>query len=183
MSVANPFAFNFDRIFHSHYKSLCLYAYRIVNNLELAEDIVQDVFIKLMESRTVFNDEKHLKNYLFITVRNSSFNALQHIEVVSKAHERIAENWQDNVDDNERLLVELLDMLRIEIGKLPESCKQILLMAYVDGATNMEIAQKLNISVNTVRAQKMRGKELLRQRVSTISMNMLFLLTRNRIKN
>ena len=60
----------YKNLFEKLYSSLCLFANKYLDNLELSRDIVQDVFIKIWEDKIEFNDENTIKSYLYTSVKN-----------------------------------------------------------------------------------------------------------------
>ena len=69
MSMEKTYAYEVEKIFTSWYSSLCYFAFRYVQDDETARDIVQEVFVRLMEKRQAFQSEQHLKNFLYLTIK------------------------------------------------------------------------------------------------------------------
>lgn len=157
----------FDSYFRHHYQSLCYFAYNYLKDVEGAEDVVQEVFIKLLDWKESFDNEEHLKHYLYKAVRNSCLN---HIKLTGIRSD-ILEMIQKNVPDDENNF--FVNMVRAEvyqeimwaIQELPTECGRVFGLAYVDGFSNDEIATQLAISVNTVKAQKNKAKIQLREKL------------------
>lgn len=68
---------DYNTLFKSLYPALCVFAYKYLNNLETSKDIVQEVFIKVWEDKTTFQDENHITGYFYKTVRNKCLNHLK----------------------------------------------------------------------------------------------------------
>ena len=66
----------FERFFVKHYKPLCLYAFRFLNDMDMAEDIVQEFFYNFWKNRESFSLRLSLKSYVYQSVRNNSLHAL-----------------------------------------------------------------------------------------------------------
>ena len=77
MSMEKTYAYEVEKIFTSWYSSLCYFAFRYVQDDETARDIVQEVFVRLMEKRQAFQSEQHLKNFLYLTIKNDCLNHLR----------------------------------------------------------------------------------------------------------
>lgn len=152
----------FDFIFKEYYASLCRFAYSFVQDQDKAENMVQDVFIKLWEKRLTLDHVEHLLPYLMTMVRNQSIDLLrkekkstkipldhQNKEVVNTTEEQISKN-----EFEEKLLQSLM--------KLPDRCRIAFEMSRFENFSNKEIALKMEISVKGVEALIGRSLKLLR---------------------
>lgn len=156
----------FEQLFKAYYSRLCYFSFQFVRDKVNAEDIVQEAFFKYWNHREelyLHNTEVAVKNFLYSTVRNASLNMIRHEKVVSNYLE-----LQDPAPIEEFNIIhsiirsEVLAELHMALDALPESCQRISKMGYLAGMKNGEIAEKLGISVNTVKTQKKRGLQLLR---------------------
>ena len=154
----------FELLFKTYYPRLCHFSFQIVRDKVNAEDVVQEAFIKYWNQREeIASHNIAVKNFLYSTVRNASLNLIRHDKVIGNYLEQ-----QDPSPIEEFNIIhsimrsEVLAELHMALDTLPESCKRISKMGYLDGMKNNEIAQKLGISVNTVKTQKQRGLQLLR---------------------
>lgn len=150
----------FKTIFNELYLPLCMYALRLLNNKEDAEDCVQQCFSSLYESIDMRKEITGLKPYLYRAVRNIA---------VSKIRSRAHESDTVSIDESEDVEDEIIDTserdarLWEEIGKLPEKCRIVFLMSKRDGLSNNEIAEELGISVKTVENQMTKAFKKLRE--------------------
>lgn len=169
MSTAKtPVLFDFEVLFNKYYAGLCFYAYKFVQNKEAAKDLVQDVFVKSWDKRNDFNTELSIKNFLYISLRNSSLNYLRHSVVEKKFIELSDIDARENEKGLSNLIkAEVVMSLRAAVDKLPEGCRMVLKLAYFEGLKNDEIAAELGISVNTVKTQRQRAMKLMRLSLST----------------
>jgi RNA polymerase sigma-70 factor (ECF subfamily) len=154
---------------------LCTYAFDLVKDDGLSEDVVQEILIKFWENRCKIDIRTSLKAYLYRSVYNHCINLLKHIKVVKNLEDKYTEDTLLNVES--ALLMEeefTLDdyfyeglELDIEdaIHSLPEQCRIIFQMSRFENLSYEEIAQKLNISVNTVKTQIRRALEKLRANI------------------
>ena len=164
---------NIEVIFKEYYGSLCYFASRFLKDEEVIEDLVQDVFITLLEKKMFFQSEVHLKNFLYLSIRNSCLNYIRSTRskdryIASLAYEEQAENFEESI-----ILTEIHRELAVE--KLPEECRKVFQLCYFQGLDNESAAQELGLSVNTVKAQKARGKKILRENLKDI-LSLLMLL-------
>ncbi|MFC2138375.1 RNA polymerase sigma-70 factor [Bacteroidota bacterium] len=144
----------FKILFNSFYPALCSFASSFNLKTEQAEDIVQEVFITLWDKIEDFNNENAIKSFLYTSVKNKCINYLEHKKVIQK-HADHAKNNSFNTSnfDDQIIEEETHRLIYHAINELPASCKNILLLS-INGLKNSEIAEDLNLSINTVKTQK-----------------------------
>lgn len=152
---------SFDAIFHAHYRLLYAYALGIVHHKEMAQDIVQDVFLKLWKNRQRIEINTSLKAYLIRMTRNQCLDTLReekyaglniNIEDTLCRIEIMGLDEADPVFD--RLHSEELQIrFREAVELLPEQCRKIFLLNRQNGLSYLEIAAALGISHSTVKNQ------------------------------
>jgi len=144
----------FETLFRSSYISLVKYAGTLVKDRDTAEEIVQNLFVKIWSKRKNLNINSSLTGYLFRAVHNRCLHHLQHLKVIEKhAMEQSAESpLTADEADREINLRELQDKIACVLEKLPEQCCKIFCMNRFEGYKYKEIAEKLSISVKTVEA-------------------------------
>ncbi len=158
-SDRNAYSILFDKYFGPLYN----FALHMVFREDVANDMVQEVFIALYEKPGILHDRICLKPYLFHCVRNRCFNYLRDRKVEDRRLNLYAEAciWSENID-----LIEEEDVLsRVyrAMEKLPDKCREICRLRYREGLKFEDIARILNMSESTVRVQVARGMEKLRQ--------------------
>jgi len=150
--------------FDLHYKSLCYFSSRLVNDQLQAEDIVSDCFFKIWQRRQDFQTAQNLKAFLYISCRNACMNYLQHLKVKTA----VQADYLKQLEKGEETILydiirtEILDIVNKEIDLLPEKMAEIFKLLYFEGKKTDEIALQLNISVQTVRNQKVKAIGLLK---------------------
>ena len=139
-------------LFDKYFERLFTFAVRVVFREDVANDIVQEIFISLYEKSEILNYDLSLKSYLFNSVRNRCFNYLRDRKVEDRRMNLYAEAclWSDNVD-----WIEEEEVLR----KI------------------QEIAEELDISESTARVQTHRGMEMLRQRFAEYDLAVILFFT------
>lgn len=144
----------FEKLFRELYKPLVAYAFRFVRDLAAAENIVQDVFLKLWQNRKSISITTSFEHYLFRSVRNHSLNQLDKSKVRAEYLRHQMENEQ-TPDDYSSFFPEpgLLDKIELAISALPEKRQEIFRLAREEGLKYREIADRLKISIKTVEAQ------------------------------
>lgn len=142
------------KLFH---KRLQHFSRLIIRNDQIAEEVVDDVFVKLWARRNKINEIENLTVYLYIAVKNQSLNALS-----KKAQELITESFnyldidiEEAVGSPDELMItsEMMHRMQAAVDALPPRCKMIFKLIREDGLRYKEVAQILNISVNTIDVQ------------------------------
>ncbi len=144
----------FKDLFDHYFNPLAAFGYKYVSDPDIVEDMVQEVFITCWEKRKDFNHINALKSFLYTSIRNKCLNHLKH-QAVQKKHENalIYELESDHHYTNHVIEEETFNLLHDEIKDLPRSAQEIMMLA-LNGLKNQEIADELNISLNTVKTQK-----------------------------
>jgi len=146
---------NIEKLFKENYKSLCNVVFRIINDWDASEDVVQEMFLKLWRKKEEIKIESSLKGYLFKAASNSAINYLQ-----SQKKEKLKEELSDKIK-NSQIAEETINLdgkelqKKIEeaLNKLPPKCKVIFLLSRQEGMKYQEIADELDISIKTVENQ------------------------------
>ena len=138
-----------EYLFRNYYIQLVLYVFRIVKIRSVAEDIVQDVFLKVLEKR----QKKDVDiQYLHVAVRHLAFNYLRDTKCLINA---LPDNrLPDTEIDMERELryMQYLKQVHAAIEELPPACRQVFKEVYWGRRKYVDVADELNVSVNTVRS-------------------------------
>lgn len=145
-----------DQLFHIYYEKLLSSAFFVVRSKDLAEEIVADVFYRLWQNREKLIEIKNLDNYLFISIRNQSLNYLAKEQRGGRGSldEVPADTFVESHTAEDMMLAgELHDKITESIDNLPPKCKEIFQLIRFEGLKYKEVAEKLNVSVNTVDAQ------------------------------
>lgn len=147
---------DFERQFKLLYMPLGMYALRMLDDSEAAEDAVQDAFVKAWEQIEEGREIANMKAWMYRCVRNVCVDQLRSRKE-QVGVEECGDVAEDEIDTSER-------DARIwrAIDELPERCREIFLMSKRDGMTNDEIAQELNLSVKTVKNQMTKAFDRLR---------------------
>jgi len=150
----------FESLFRSSYVSLVKYAKTLVRDQDTAEEIVQDLFVKLWQEKEKMNIESSLNGYLFRSVHNRCLHYIEHKKIVERHAEEMASGQKGNSEDPSEILhyKDLQDRIARIIERLPERCGKIFCMSRFEGLKYSEIAERLSVSVKTVEASM--GKAL-----------------------
>lgn len=165
-----PINKDFGEYFRKYYQALSYFAYNILKDKDLSEDVVQNVFLKIINDNIAFEDETHRRQYLYKSVRNACLNEIKRLDIHSQVMERLTPYSPEDTEtqNNNNLFssivrAEVYREIITAIDSLPTECKKVFKMAYIENLDNQDIADVLSISINTVKVQKNKAKKKLRQ--------------------
>lgn len=156
-----------ESLFREYYARLCHYAFQFTGDAEQARDVAQESFVSyLAQQEQVSTHPAAVRNFLYTSVRNACLNLIRHHKVVEKfVQEQTAAAPVEAGAMQAIIRSEVLAAVHEALQSLPAECGRIVRLGYIEGLKNRQIAQLLNISVNTVKTQKQRGLQLLRLRL------------------
>ncbi len=173
---------SFHQIYMEYYQALVVYSMSFTLSQEAAEDMVQDIFSSLWNKKREFQHKSMLKAFLYNSVRNRSVDYLRHKQVEEKNISHILENTSSfHLDDQERESIfteEVYRQLYEYISRFPPRQREIFRLT-LQGKTNAEIAEAMDIAPGTVRTQKRRGIDALRKNMTMESFLLLALIADN----
>jgi RNA polymerase sigma-70 factor (family 1) len=146
----------FRKLFDHFSEKLFCFAFSIVKTKDGAIEVVDEVFVKIWKQRVNVNEITHLKTYLYTAVKNTSLNYISR-----KANEQITESFdfidielqQEYCPQQQMVTADILKKIQDAVNELPPRCKIIFKLVREDGLKYKEVADILNVSVNTVDAQ------------------------------
>lgn len=169
----------FEQVFKTHFKNLHAYACTITKQEAAAEEIVQQIFVKLWERSEELSISGSVAAYLYRAVYNESLNYLKH-QKVRAVHQKYVEHSMKNENEHagkKLSLKELEGRLAQALNELPEQCRTIFQMSRFEELRYKEIADRLGISVKTVENQMGKALKLLRVKlVEFLPLTILVLL-------
>ena len=153
----------FSKLYVSYYARLVRFASLYVGAMGDAENIVQDVFLDFWEKKELLPLPINILAYLFTSIKNRCIDFLRHKIVQKEVENKMQEEYRLTLqmkyyslgeldegifekDDVEQLLSKVID-------SLPERCREIFLKSKIEGKKQKEIAEEMNISINTVETQ------------------------------
>lgn len=154
----------FRFIYDNYYPSLCNYARKIIDIDDVVEDIVQDVIMKLWKGKTNFTDKNALTTFMYRSVRNSCLNHIRDSKKYNFSQYSEIEDISNDRFEGAILQEEYYRLIYIAINKLSDQRKEIILMS-MQGMRNLEIAEELNVSVNTVKTLKKKAYSFLKEQL------------------
>jgi len=167
-----------EELFTRYYARLCEFACCIVACEETAEDLVQDVFVSLLEKnqldRVSPGSEHH---YLYGMVKHAALNSVRRRNLGARIFKTYTPAETEERDITHHMMqAEILGELHAALRSLPKGCADVCKLAYLDGKKNHEIANALGVSINTIKSQKQRAINLLRRKISPQALSLLVLL-------
>lgn len=157
----------FEQMFKGHYQNLCSFANSFLDDMDEAEEIVQQVFYSLWTKRESIEVNSTLKSYLFKAVHNSSLNKIKQ----GKVRQLYADDYKSHANVTTHSTTDVLQGKELEaiinnaIAELPEQCGVVFKMSRFGNLKYAEIADELNISVKTVENHMGKALRLMRDKL------------------
>lgn len=143
----------FRNLYDTYAREMYWIALALCGDECLSEDCVHEVFVQVWESYDDLHEVRNQRAFLTTMTRNRVLDNLRHIQIQRRHEQSIAyELEQSNLDDEDNT-EELISRAKSLLDKLPEKCREIFLLAVLDGLSYKEIADAKGISVNTVKTQ------------------------------
>ncbi len=164
---------DFESIFRKYHHQLFLYTLKFIEDENEALDLVQDIFIAVWKKGIFLDNVEQIKAYLFVSVKNSCLNYLNHQKVVSKFKhyetQQLKEMEAAYYASGEISLIEQEEVKRIEdvVASMPDIYKEVIVLSRFEGLKNSEIAKKLNIPLRTVETRIFRALLILKEQLKS----------------
>jgi len=162
----------FDKIYKRYSNRLYIFVFGILKSQKDAEDIIQEVFIKVWDKRDKINEYLSFQSYLFTISHNTTINIirkkLKETEFVSQL-KSLQNPTEESSNETEIEYKELKERLKNTINKLPQRQQQVYSLSRNEELSYKEIADKLDISVNTVENHMVKALKFVRENMSSPS--------------
>lgn len=164
----------FERLFREMTPGLYRFALTYTMNEEVAEDVVQDTFMRLWTVAPSLPDNTNLSAYLYSSVKNSCLNYYKHLQVEDSNRTKLTEaliytGSLEYEDDSG-----LFDKVRECLQKLPDQQRKVLEMKVFQNKSYKEIAEALNLSEGSVHTHVKRAYKSIRGSMSAICLLLCF---------
>jgi len=141
----------FDMLYNQLSDQLITYCKNFVG-FEDARDITAETFYKLWKSQETWASINNIKSFLYVSAKNACLNLIKHQKLKEEKQQQLADLI---ANDQKAVLLseiesELIGQILQEIENLPENCKAVFKMSYLDGYETAEIAEKLHLTTRTV---------------------------------
>ncbi len=155
----------FEQLYKLYFRELHAYAFSLVRDWDIAEEIVQGMFLRIWEKEENIQVTTSVRSYLYKSVYNRSLNHIRNQKVQLKYQTNTAHAMKDQAGNAaEKLATKELELtLQKALNKLPEKCRAIFHLSRFEELKYKEIADKFNISIKTVEAQMGKALRILRQ--------------------
>ena len=156
----------FEIVFHHYYQNLCVFAAKILQDDLAAEEIVQDMFVKIWEKRQQLEIKSSLKNYLVRSVKNHCLNFIKHNKV-KETHVKntLSELNNEAAVKDSFIEIDLMKKIEESINSLPEKRQEAFRLSREEGLKYREIAEKMGVSIKTVETQMGLAMKTLREKL------------------
>lgn len=166
-----------ELMFRVYYKRLVVWADTFLEDMQLAEDIVQELFITLWEKkrrRTL--QSSTLSSFLFVSVRNQCYHRLEKKDTLRHTVDLKEVNiaFEEYNEKHDYIITRILN----EIEKLPPRSQEIMLAVFVDGLKYQEVAEKYHISLSTVKTLLGNAVRKLKEQLGTDDLTVFLFLFR-----
>lgn len=170
----------FRKLYDTYHQRLCAFSYKFTHSWEEAQEVVQNVFLKLWEHRRRLDPNRPLEPYLYRIAKNENLKYLQKVARSSTLREAIHQRMQSAASSAEQNLIfaEYEAIAERAVASLPPKRRLVYEMAHQQGKTVKEIATAMGISSQTVRTQLAQALQSIRvylEQHTDISFVLLFL--------
>lgn len=166
----------FEQLFREHYQTLCFYANIVTKDMEAAEDIVQDVFVKCWDAVKADTLEIQQEHYLYRSVKNAALNHLKSQKVRKNYADKYGATHVEAEEAKDLLVAtETRERIMNAIDQLPPQCRKVFLLCVLEDKSYKEAAAQLEISVNTVKTQMTKAFSTLRPQLKDLTFLVFFL--------
>ena len=165
-------------LFEHYYAALCLFAKRYIEDRDVREDIVQDVFFNIWEKRKSITANISARNYLVTSVKNLSLNYLRKQSYIQEYQNKIIENppLYSNGEEDLYTLNESEALLAKTLEKLPPEYRMAFEMSRMEQRSMEEIAEIMGVSIRTVERYRNKALEILKKELKDYLPLLLLLL-------
>lgn len=155
----------FEQLYKKYFRELHAYAFSLLKDWDVAEEIVQTMFLKLWDKNETVQVRTSVKSYLYKSVYHSSLNYIRGQKVQLKYQHATMHSMTDHTDDADQKLTmrELELLLQNALSKLPEKCRAIFHLSRFEELKYQQIADQLNISIKTVETHMGKALKILRK--------------------
>ena len=174
----------FSKVFKNYHRLLYALAFRYLKSEDAAMDAVQNVFMVLWEKRESLNFDTNLRSLLFTILKNYVLNEIRHNKIVYEKQSEISQLESNKEIDISDAIEnkEMKTLLYTSIQKLPFQERKVCLLKIVNGMTNQEIAERLNISIPTVKSHYTQAIKKLRNEIGGFTLVSIICMLNNLIK-
>ena len=156
----------FHQLFSDFHDNLFRFVVYRVQDSDLAEDITQETFLRVWKKRKSLVPNKSFFSLIARISTNLCYDHFRHVEVRNRHQNQLPEFGKSHFDDPEKVIEARMlkeEIQRIVNEKLPDKCRSIFILSRLEGKTNPEIAEMLDLSIRTVENQIYRALKVLKK--------------------
>lgn len=156
----------FERLFMKYHEPLCRHANKILNDMDTAEDLVQEFFYSFWKNRESFTLKFSLNAYLHQSIRNNALHYTEHLAVRKNYAGKVFREFSDMMPANLQTDVDLKELekaIETTLQQMPERCSRVFRMNRFEGKKYREIADILSISEKTVEVDMSKALQMFRE--------------------
>jgi RNA polymerase sigma-70 factor (family 1) len=157
----------FRTIYEKYQKRIYTYSLQILHSDVQAEEVTQEIFLKLWTQAAALHNIENLEAWLKTMTRNRCLNLFRRIVLEAKHDHDLSRNYVESHNETEEsiLLNDTRNLLNAAIELLPHQQKEVYQLCHVEGLKYEEVAERLNISPNTVKTHMKRALSFLREHI------------------
>ena len=160
----------FESLMEKYYRRILNFIYRYLNNREVAEDLTQEVFIKVYHAQHSYQPKAQFRTWIYTIAKNLALNEVKKQRfLIFKDQESLKHFEDENVSSAHQTLAdqEMVETIRKAIGELPENQRMAMIFYRYENFSYEEIAQTMGLSLQAVKSLLNRAKESLRLKLSS----------------
>ncbi|MGM9796561.1 MAG: RNA polymerase sigma factor [Parabacteroides sp.] len=149
-AIARGDYMSYNQLFRCYYQPLCQYVYTLLADKDDAEDVVQELFLKLWKDRGKILITESTSSYLYRMAKNMSLNFKRSkiaMESLNENPDLVSLTYEENSLETDEFRIALIDCM----NRLPKRSKEVLMASRVQGLKQQEIADTFSISVKTIK--------------------------------
>ena len=163
----------FNYIYERFWGSMFTAALRFLNDADQAQEVTADVFLQIWKKPKNFESLDNIKAWLYTSTKNACSNIYNrnkrfkgYIKFFTYWFTTNHDPYQEFVTQQDEIKAEVFRQVQLKTETLPPQCRHIIKMSFYDGLKNEEIADQMDLSVQTVKNQKTRSLKILRKGLS-----------------
>ena len=178
-SIANDDELAYESLFKAYFAELTVYAFRFLEDMENAEEIVQDIYFNLWTNRKNLKINSSIKSYLYKSVKNTCINYIKHQKVEEKYKNYFSYQIQiDELKSHDWITdTELAEHIHTAIEKMPPVRKEVFRLSKIEKLKYKEIAENMGVSIKTVENHMGKALKFLREELVDFLPLILFLFS------
>jgi RNA polymerase sigma-70 factor (family 1) len=168
----------FDFLYRKYRAHLFANIYRLVKDVDLSSDILQDVFMTIWQNREKIDLERSFQSLLYSIAKNKVYDFFRKASRDLKLQDQLITSYREheyNPLEQDLHLKEDIKNLKEEIENLPEKCKEVFKLCKIEGRSYEEVSKLLNISSATVNNHIVKATKILKQRFANFHIILFFL--------